>query len=79
MNKYREQLFEFPTKRLEQHEYSKIIHEINTNKSPKHLELLQDYLSDHEEATVSDILRLISTQSDFYDDDYIEKAEAVAI
>ena len=49
------------------------------SKSPKHLELLQDYLSDHEEATVSDILRLISTQSDFYDDYYIEKAEAVAI
>ena len=34
-----------------------------------HLEVIMQYLDDNEESTPSDIIKFISTQPDFFDDD----------
>jgi hypothetical protein len=36
---------------------------------PEHLTLINEYLQTHPLVSVSDVLRLISTQPDFYDDE----------
>lgn len=36
---------------------------------PEHFVLLKDYLDHNPSATVTDVLRLISTRPDFFDDD----------
>lgn len=39
---------------------------------PEHLELLNDYFDNHKNPTISDIIRLISTQPDFYEDELVD-------
>lgn len=42
-----------------------------------HLKLLTEYLDKNPSATVTDILRLISTQPDFFDDETTDEADVL--
>ncbi len=42
---------------------------------PEHVELLNDYLENHQNPTTSDIIRLISTQPDFYEDEFVDETK----